>query len=291
MKHAYLIIAHNQFYLLKELVGLLQDDNNDIYVHLDKKANLDELKDVLGRKMLSDITIIQKHSVTWGGHSQINCEMTLLKKALDSGNNYDYLHIISGVDLPIKPIKYINDFFEQNNGKEFLYFDLIQDKENILSRCNEYHFFQEILGRTEKGFLFDIERFFISFQKRIGIRRSRNIEQYLGKGANWVSITSDFAKYVVSKEYFIKKYFWYSRCADEVFMHTLFKMSPFSGNLFDPIEKDGIRYTNMVYTDWDRGKPYTMQDEDLAELVSSPYLFARKFDERISIEKLKELIK
>ena len=160
MKHAYLIIAHNQFYLLKELVGLLQDDNNDIYVHLDKKANLDELKDVLGRKMLSDITIIQKHSVTWGGHSQINCEMTLLKKALDSGNNYDYLHIISGVDLPIKPIKYINDFFEQNNGKEFLYFDLIQDKENILSRCNEYHFFQEILGRTEKGFLFYNGRIF-----------------------------------------------------------------------------------------------------------------------------------
>ena len=33
MKHAYLIMAHNQFLTLKELVSVLDDSRNDIYVH------------------------------------------------------------------------------------------------------------------------------------------------------------------------------------------------------------------------------------------------------------------
>jgi len=39
MKHAYLIIAHNNFGHLKRLVDTLcKDKQNDIYVHLDAKA-------------------------------------------------------------------------------------------------------------------------------------------------------------------------------------------------------------------------------------------------------------
>lgn len=36
-KHAYLIIAHNQFALLKELLKSIDDERNDIYIHIDKK--------------------------------------------------------------------------------------------------------------------------------------------------------------------------------------------------------------------------------------------------------------
>ncbi len=291
MKHAYLIIAHNQFRLLKELLLLLRDENNDIFIHLDKKANYSEFLDVIDLKQIPNASVIQELSVTWGGHSQIECELTLLKAALAQNDNYDYLHIISGVDLPIKSNKYIYEFFEKNKGKEFLDFDDVQDKQSILARCNEYHFFQNINGRKKEGVFVKAENGLLKIQRKIHISRTKNISKYLGKGPNWVSITSDFAKYIVNNERQIKKYFWFSRCADEVFMHTLFNMSPYKDNLFVPSPKDNIRYSNMVYTDWERGKPYTMHDEDLEQLVSSPYLFARKFDETISIEKLKELIK
>lgn len=36
--HAYLIIAHNEFEVLTKLIGLLDDNRNDIYVHIDKKV-------------------------------------------------------------------------------------------------------------------------------------------------------------------------------------------------------------------------------------------------------------
>ena len=37
-KHAYLIIAHDKFEQLKRLLLLLDDERNDIYLHIDSKA-------------------------------------------------------------------------------------------------------------------------------------------------------------------------------------------------------------------------------------------------------------
>ena len=46
MKHAYLIIAHQNWEQLKTLIGMLDYIDNDIYIHIDKKAKacpVDEL--------------------------------------------------------------------------------------------------------------------------------------------------------------------------------------------------------------------------------------------------------
>lgn len=45
-KDAYLIIAHKQWNLLRELICSLDCELNDIYVHIDKKSTIDlcELK-------------------------------------------------------------------------------------------------------------------------------------------------------------------------------------------------------------------------------------------------------
>ena len=37
-KHAYLIIAHNEFYILERLIKLLDDKRHDIYLHIDLKV-------------------------------------------------------------------------------------------------------------------------------------------------------------------------------------------------------------------------------------------------------------
>lgn len=36
-KHAYLIMAHNEFDILEKQLILLDDYRNDIYIHIDKK--------------------------------------------------------------------------------------------------------------------------------------------------------------------------------------------------------------------------------------------------------------
>ena len=48
-KHAYLIIAHNNFYILEKLILLIDDIRNDIYLHIDSKVknfNFDHFKNL-----------------------------------------------------------------------------------------------------------------------------------------------------------------------------------------------------------------------------------------------------
>ena len=37
-RHAYLVMAHNEFELLGQLLELLDYEENDIYLHIDKKV-------------------------------------------------------------------------------------------------------------------------------------------------------------------------------------------------------------------------------------------------------------
>ena len=38
MKHAFLIIAHNEYPVLRALLSMLDDERNDIYLHIDQRA-------------------------------------------------------------------------------------------------------------------------------------------------------------------------------------------------------------------------------------------------------------
>lgn len=42
-RHAYLILCHNQFRILCRLLTALDDERNDIYIHVDKKRKTSHL--------------------------------------------------------------------------------------------------------------------------------------------------------------------------------------------------------------------------------------------------------
>ena len=75
MRHAWLIIAHNEFGILQQLISMLDDARSDFYVHIDKKVKqLPELHAEKGR-----LTILKKRiDVCWGTVSQIRTELLLL---------------------------------------------------------------------------------------------------------------------------------------------------------------------------------------------------------------------
>ena len=63
MKHAYLILAHNEFELLRLLVSLLDDPRNDLYIHFDKKV--EALPEI--RVQQAGLTILERRiDVRWG---------------------------------------------------------------------------------------------------------------------------------------------------------------------------------------------------------------------------------
>lgn len=139
-KHAYLIIAHNNFYILKKLIALIDDERNDIYIHIDKKTKNFKKDDFMNICKKSQVYFIKRISVYWGDYSQVQCELNLLKAAIKG--NYQYYHLISGVDLPIKSQDYIHDFFDINNNIEYVRFTDNWDysrvsKIHILNKLNK----------------------------------------------------------------------------------------------------------------------------------------------------------
>ena len=283
MKHAYLILAHGSFGLLKRLIAELDDERNDLYIHVDKKSGAYPEADLRNAVKRSGLFFTERTSVNWGAYSQIQAELLLLREAAGNANGgYAYYHLLSGIDLPLKTQDEIHRFFEENAGKEFLECGA---KGRFLYRIAYYYPFQEIRGRGalrtllrqadwKKAIALSPVSFMATIagaaQRLLFVNRVRKKESMFFWGSNWFSVTHDFAEYVLSRTAFIEKYFSCSLCADEIFMQTLLMNSPF---------RDRLAESNLRLIDWKRGHPYTFRSEDYGLLMSSGCLFARKFDD------------
>ncbi len=265
-KHAYLIVAHNNFDMLGKLLQALDDERNDIYLHIDKKASFDSA--ILDCCTKASVTVVPRIRVEWGGYSQIQYELILLKEATKS--QHDYYHLLSGVDIPLKTQDEIHAFFDANHGNEYIDFDTPANQtRNFADRYQRYWFFRNLIGRNHPPLQY-LQDILISLQKKLHITRAKHAPFSFYKGANWFSITHKMALYVLSRRKDIKKYFRFSHCCDEVFLHTIAMDSPYKDRIVD----DSLRLI-----DWERGEPYTFQEEDYPLLTQCDQLFARKFDD------------
>lgn len=280
-RHAYLILAHKNLNQLRKLIELLDDSRNDIFVHVDSKLsdfNPDEWKKVVSKSSL--IFLPDRIRVNWGGVSIMRAEILLLKAAT-STNRYDYYHLLSGMDLPLKTQDQIHRFFDANLGNEFI--NLWEFKKSNLSRFSYYTIFPEGESKFRTRI---VNHIFKGLQMAVGFRINRGIEFRMG--SQWFSITDDLARYVVEKEDWLEKVFRHTSTCDEIFLPTLVCNSTFRNNLYDPkvvkSQRD-VNMSNMRFIDWTRGEsvrhPWTFREEDYDLLMGVDHMWARKFDENV----------
>ena len=74
----------------------------------------------------------------WGSYSLVECELFLLRQATKN-RKYDYYHLISGMDLPLKPQKEIHEIFDKSNNIEYIHFDAPEIDSEVYS-CLHYNF-------------------------------------------------------------------------------------------------------------------------------------------------------
>ena len=79
-KHAYLISVHNKPNQLKRLIKILDDERNDLYVHIDKKAydiyNSETIKNLHDTIRKGRIFFLETNiPVSWGQYSQIQSKL------------------------------------------------------------------------------------------------------------------------------------------------------------------------------------------------------------------------
>ena len=277
MKHAYLIIAHNRPDLLQNLVSMIDDERNDIFIHIDKKVDMTLFKSIVTEK--SHLYFTQNRiSVVWGDFSQIECELTLFSEATQK-NTYDYFHLISGVDVVIKSQDEIHKFFTHYKDLEFVGFANDTASAKLLSRRSElYHFFTGH-GRSSFGkILQQFRRAVCVLQRAVGFKRKHMLEMKIGP--NWVSITNDACKWIVSHSTpEILREFRYTSCGDELFVQTMLWNSPFRNRIYQFVKNTDTDAGCMRFVDWKRGNPYVFQMKDFDEIVNSQYFFCRKVED------------
>lgn len=287
-KHAYLIMAHHEPYVLKSLLRALDHVRHDFFLHIDSKSNLQtEILTHIVKE--GNLYFTERTDVHWGGYSQINAELILLEAAIQK-NNYDYYHLITGVDLPLKSADDILRFYDSNYGVEFISFNkwCRKDFERI-------YFKYPFQDKLQRGFWEKkIRRAGIILQRLLKYKRPIELDAY-GIGSAYFDITDKMARYVCSKKQWIKDTFSETFCADEVFLQTLYlnmenPNKRFVSNIKDTfIEKT---YQDVLRAiDWKRGDPYTYTIEDLSFLKSNDYLFARKFSENKDKELIDTIVK
>ncbi len=279
MKHAYLIIAHNEPWLLKILVEMLDDERNDIYITIDSRTDITSFNDV--KAIRSKLVFTKQCNNRWGSVKQIETEYELFETASKAGP-YAYYHLLSGIDLPIKSQDYIHSECDKLQGKEFVGFvtDSVEARKGIERKTGYYYVLQTHFRSSNKItslMVKVIQTVCILMQRMLGLKRKYDVE--LKKGCNWVSITDDFCKYLIASKTEVLRMFNHTFCPDEIFLQTLLWNSPFRENIYD--YSDEYRSCRRKI-DWQRGLPYTWLVTDIDELfeTGNESFFARKFTSR-----------
>lgn len=280
-KHAYLIMAHHRADLLQYLINAIDDFRNDIFIHLDIKSSLFP-KQFYSR--YSKLIFIDRINVNWGGYSQIECELKLLKTALDYGH-HTYYHLLTGANFPLWNQDYIHNFFFKNNGLEFVGFDSTSD---FSKRTKWYVIFSEAGKLTGfRGKIILLIRFIFNLLQIIAkIDRNKKHNYIIKKGCVYFSITENFVNYVLSKEKDIKKICRHTILCDEVFIQTILFNSNFINNVFSiSNEYDGCQRDvawPSVISGLHQGCNFSLKDIDF--LLNSKRLFAMKFESADGID-------
>ncbi len=279
---AYLILAHKNPSAINELITALKYPGVDFYIHLDKKSDIIDEINVDDNIFFTSNRI----DVKWGGISQVESMLSLMNYVKEMNKQYDYVWFISGQDFPIKSNEYIQEFFRQNYGYNFM--EIIpKDDERYLRYLKRNQTWYPVWGASPKFIirvLRKIYNYLTGGLKHSFIKRKNILDAEWFFGSNWFALTYDAMLYVLeqvaSKPYL--KYFKNCICPDESFFQTIIGNSEYIHKTRD----------YLTYVDWSEGKknPKVLGGgEDYEKLKSSDKLMARKF-ERVDdcIKKLSE---
>ncbi|HBI21132.1 MAG TPA: hypothetical protein DDY37_00840 [Legionella sp.] len=285
-RHAYLIAAHDNYCCLRAAIKLIDDNRNDIFLHIDADSRDFEPLEFLSLVRFSRIYLIERTSVKWGHHSQIKVTLDLLSTATEK-QSYEYYHFMQGADLPIKTQDIIHDFFEKNNGLEFID---IKDRAHDFAeyKANHFHLFTGFKGYRNSKLLRYANHLFAKLQSSFRIKRN-NDNYYLGSAL--FSITNNTARLILkSRERILRQYRMTLAC-DEVFMQTEIMKLIQEKNINIDTSKSNLRLIDWRHGVGNSPKTFTIEDYDFLMNLSNDYLFARKFDERVDLSVIHKIQK
>lgn len=262
-KHAYLIIANDKFKQLSILLQCLDNVRNDFFILIDKKScfTAKDKNELLSKVTNSNVYFCKRIPIFWGHYSQILAEMNLFHMAFTHDVKYCYFHLLSGVDMPIVPVREILKFFDEHPNKVFLTMATMNN--DVYKRVKFKYRWIKYTQRSVYPKL--VELFFKLLSKvSLSIQRIRTVDYFkpvgvdLGYASNWVSLDRETVELLISHAAWIQDTFKDTFLCDELFIPTLLNKYPsFKRKIFckypvtdQPNEFQG----NLRYINWWGGR-------------------------------------
>lgn len=279
MKHAILIIAHNNLSYLIKIIEYFDDDFS-FFIHLDKKrkfptSELEALKSIKNVKCITS-----KYKTNWGGFNILKAELLLMELATKE-SLFDYYHLISGQDYPTKSLPEFKMLFEKFNGMEFIEYNSLpkMDWDNgTLERFDYFRLYDYFDYRKHNGR--KINNWVIKFQKnRKLIRKSPSDFIPLYGGSAWFSLTNSAIRYILD---YTQNHPWlynrlkYTFAPEETYIPTVLVNSSFKSK----IDNNNLRYISWTFRN--NSIPAFLDETDFYNILLSNTLFARKLSTEIS---------
>jgi Core-2/I-Branching enzyme len=264
MRVAHLIITYTDPLQTERMIRRMQHPGFDFYIHVDKKI---DISSHLFLAKIPHVYLIQDRvNVVWAGYNTVQATLRSVKEIFGTGIPYDYIHLMSGQDYPIKPAHCIYEFFCANRGREFLEFaHFDQWPSESYPRIREYH----LTNYRFPG------RYFFQWMlnKLLPVRKSPLPMEYYGSSMFW-AMTSNSLRYILDlleKNGRFRRFMQLTWGSDEFIFQTLVMNSSFKANVVN---------NNLLYLDREKGAshPNILTCNHLSRILDSDKLFARKFD-------------
>ena len=272
MKHAYLIITHGEFEVLACLIKAIDDVRNDIFIHFDKKISS---VPYLETQRAGLFILKNRIDVRWGDISVVKAEYALFHEAYYNEYIYDYYHLLSGVDMPLKSQNEIHNFFSIHSGYEFRGYSQGDILSHLKRKVQRFHLFPRSF-RNGKGVCYIVKRILralvLYFQRLFGITRNQRV--VFKKGTQWVSVTHPFVAHLLANQESVFSMYHHTFCCDEIYKQTLCWNSFFRDRVYD-LNNEEIGSLRKI--GWRGNRLLEWQQKDYEELLNSQALFARKF--------------
>lgn len=267
-KHAYLIMAHDNFKVLEALIAALDVSENDLFIHVDKKVRMPTLRPT---RFASCHVLKERVAVTWGDFSQIEAEYRLFEEAYAASSTYSYFHLISGTHFPLQSQGHVHQFFDSQSADAFIS-PLYTDDYEVRFKLGRHHFFLRHYRSTHRS-VARISQWLwkaaLKAQRILGVRK--RVPDVRLKAQNWVSVSARFVSLLLQEKQAVGHYFRSSFCGDEFLVPFILERHP--SLVWKNAEK-------LLFTEFVGSSPRPITREDLRSLLDSSYLFARKITDQ-----------
>ena len=269
MRIAYLILAHKNPLQLERLIQAMDHPAFDYYIHVDKKTGIEPFQYLSKKDRV--FLIRNRIKVFWGRYSLVQATLNGIEEIVSGGKygEYDYVHVMSAQDFPIRPATYIYEYISDRKGIEFI---------TCLRESDQHEWWKDAALHTWR---YNFHNWLIPGKYRLEALANRVLparkypipdHEVVGH-SNWFTITIGCARYMLAflKEHpEVVRFFRYVWGADELIFSKVIYNSSYGGKIED----------NLVYIDWSEAvaNPKLLTSGDFPALIASDKLFARKFD-------------